>query len=787
MMSRADVLAETEAKLTRRLSEPVTKRATPTSRPASARLSTGSMSSLFDRKPLFTSHLPFSSVLPHIKSHVLVSGLLRVNRRNRSNAYVFSEELNSDIYICGSRDRNRALEGDYVAVKLVEVERVLMEKHEKEEAKLARNHGQPLIRKPDEEDEKEIIFGGEDDVEQIPPKYCGTVVAILDRAQNQVFSGTLGLTRPSHKKSDGPQQERRNSMNNPPRIIWFKPTDKRVPLIAIPVEQAPPGFVESPNLFEHRLFLSSIRRWPITSLHPFGVLERELGSVKDVEVQLDAIFADNNASTDVLSLDASLTDAFEDRLDLRHVPCFTIGKDKQNALSIEQMEETVKVGFHVADVTSLVELDSQLEKEARSRGIQMDGVLKQIPIWPDELRERVELTDNQDRGAFSVIWTFTEDGKIADTWFGRTMIHSSTMLTDKNVRDILDLDSIDEEGVETDILTLYSVACMLHSNRRHGLKRPQLVFHFEQGSTKPSQVEVSDHWQVLFEEFQILANKYVAQKIASHLPDQALLVSQPPHHARKLKELVNYLKELGYTLDSHAFEQSIDRMTPPEVQQVVRALLLKTFSTEKYFCTGVYDISRFYHHGLDVPLYTHFASPLTRYADALVHYQLQSALSDTTFHLDTETVQRIAQQCNAKAKAARQILENAQHLFLSCYLDSVQQYDAVVVGIQEGAFDVIVLPLLLERRIHTIHLPLKSDTFDSNENKLHLIWQTSQQQTSTTNQKRQSICQKQEEDVLFPEEARQVIAPFDVVKVIVESYPVRNPPLIRVLARNPFE
>jgi protein SSD1 len=154
------------------------------------RLSTGSlMDSGHQRKPLFTSHLPFSSVVPHLKSNLLVSGLLRVNKRNRSDAYVFCEELNADIYICGSRDRNRALEGDHVAVKLIEVEQVMLEKHEKEEAKLARNNGNPVIRKPDEEDEKEIIFGGEEDVDSVTPRFCGVVVAILDRAQKQVFSG----------------------------------------------------------------------------------------------------------------------------------------------------------------------------------------------------------------------------------------------------------------------------------------------------------------------------------------------------------------------------------------------------------------------------------------------------------------------------------------------------------------------------------------------------------------------------------------------------------------------
>lgn len=127
--------------------------------------------------------------MPLLKSHQLVSGILRVNKRNRSDAYVFCEEFNADIYICGSRDRNRALEGDVVAVKLVEVDKVMKEKHEKEQAKIIRNNGQPIIRKPDEEDEKEIMFGGEEDVDKVKPKYCGVVVAILERAQNQAFSG----------------------------------------------------------------------------------------------------------------------------------------------------------------------------------------------------------------------------------------------------------------------------------------------------------------------------------------------------------------------------------------------------------------------------------------------------------------------------------------------------------------------------------------------------------------------------------------------------------------------
>lgn len=141
------------------------------------------------RRPLFIAHLPFSALPPLFRSRQLSRGTLRVNKRNRSDAYVYCEDLDDDIFICGSRDRNRALEGDVVAVRLVDVDKVLREKKEKEEAKLVRNGGQAKVRLPDEEDENEIIFGGDEDVNVVKPKYCGVVVAILERAQNQVFSG----------------------------------------------------------------------------------------------------------------------------------------------------------------------------------------------------------------------------------------------------------------------------------------------------------------------------------------------------------------------------------------------------------------------------------------------------------------------------------------------------------------------------------------------------------------------------------------------------------------------
>jgi hypothetical protein len=61
--------------------------------------------------------------------------------------------------------------------------------------------------------------------------------------------------RPNNKRS---QDDKSDESKETPRIVWFKPTDKRVPLIAIPIEQAPEDFVTNAATYESKLFVVSI-------------------------------------------------------------------------------------------------------------------------------------------------------------------------------------------------------------------------------------------------------------------------------------------------------------------------------------------------------------------------------------------------------------------------------------------------------------------------------------------------------------------------------------------------
>ncbi|OBZ85465.1 Virulence protein SSD1 [Choanephora cucurbitarum] len=783
------------------------------------RLSTSS--SMLDggqRKPLFISHFPFSSVVPQLKSNTLVSGTLRVNKRNRSDAYVFCDILNADIYICGSRDRNRALEGDHVAIKLIEVERIMAEKHEKEEAKLARNNGYPVIRKPDEEDEKEIIFGGEQDVDQFTPRYCGVVVAILDRMQKQSFSGTLGLTRPNTKRSSFIDEQQ-----NLPRIIWFKPTDKRVPLIAIPIEQAPPGFIENSESFDSRLFLGSVKRWPITSLHPFGVLENELGSVKDVRVQLRSILADNNLACapfpESISRKVPIHLLKQDKIekeietkvrrDFRSISCITIEDQEgflDNALSIVQSEEDLfEIGLHVTDLTAFVESGSVLDKEARLRGMDVyHTILEKIPLWPDVLRtECTDLVKDQTRLTFSVVWTINRAGEISHTWYGKSVICPEDVMT------LPALNTMIQNAEEDSLMqTMFDIAQSLRQRRQALLAQPpQVAFILDDQTELPQQL-ITENLKLcsdlVLEEFQTLANTQIAQKICQHFPDHALLQSQSAPNEHKLNKLVDYLGRLGYAVQPEtpdALQQFLDTIEDVTTKSVITALVMKTMNVPKYFCTGALDISRYHHYSMNAPLYTHFTCPTKRYADTIVHRQLEAALDhhhDFSYFMDFETIQKTVQQLNVKMRAVEHANLQTQHLFSCLYLSNNTRQvthrleQAVVVGVQEGAFDVIVPKFGLERRIHTINLPLAKERFTIDQLELEWI-----QGKATINQEVESGYSYSESSVaiskskqrvvcIFPQQSRQLIRPFHSIQVVITADPARNPPLIRVLAANPF-
>lgn len=739
------------------------------------------------RKSLFAPYLPQASLPPLLAAGKLVVGILRVNKRNRSDAYVSTEVLDADIYICGSKDRNRALEGDIVAVELLDVDEVWSTKKEKEEKKRkkeenaaydVRNGGRKDDKKKDDvevEGQGLMLFEDEEVTDDVKPQFAGHVVAVVERMPGQLFSGTLGLLRPSsaatkekqeaerrEREGDRAEEPRRGPIERP-KIVWFKPTDKRVPLIAIPTEQAPPDFVQNSEAYADKLFVACIKRHPISSLHPFGTLVEELGPIGDIEVETSALLKDCNFPTEeftenVLKCLPPIPWTIPEhelkvRKDLREERIFTIdpetAKDLDDALSVKTNEDgTYDIGVHIADVSFFVKPNTALDRDARKRATSVYLTQRCVPMLPPALSEQLcSLVPGEERLTCSVIFTFNKEGKVLNKWFGKTIIKSAAKLSYQDAQNVIDgkglggvaINGYEASAIEEDVKVLQSISKILRAERfKNGtlsLEGLKIKFTLDENGL-PSDCGEYERIEsnFLVEEFMLAANIAVAQKISVHLPEQALLRRHDAPLERRINAFVARAERLGYKMDassSKALMASFNAITDPTARMLLQLLSFKANQRAKYFCAGMLDIAKYGHYALNMPLYTHFTSPIRRYADILVHRQLEAVLSggnETKFTMDRDAVAKVAQQCNIKRDSASLAEEQSAHLFLCVMIsDLTTRYGPVVrqakvIGVLDAAFDVLVPEFGIEKRVHVDQMPIENHVYDEHTHTLQIYW-----------------------------------------------------------------
>ena len=105
----------------------------------------------------------------------------------------------------------------------------------------------------------------------------------------------------------------------------------------------------------------------------------------------------------------------------------------------------------------------------------------------------------------------------------------------------------------------------------------------------------------------------------------------------------------------------------------------------KYFCTGSEpDTTKWQHYALSVSHYTHFTSPIRRYADVVVHRLLQWSIEQVSAPFDQSACEAWAAQCNLKKERAKEAQERSAMLFLCFHLEA-QARKCGKTGMDEGS------------------------------------------------------------------------------------------------------
>ena len=324
------------------------------------------------------------------------------------------------------------------------------------------------------------------------------------------------------------------------------------------------------------------------------------------------------------------------RLDLTDRATFTIdpddAQDYDDALSITQRPDGMfEVGVHIADVTAWVEEDGIIDGEARQRATSIYFVRDVIPMLPERLsNDLCSLKPNVERLAYSCLITVDSLGKIHNSEVRETVIKSDHRLTYSQAQSIL-------EGKPHEIASqlhmLQLVARTLRNRREEtgsidfDLPAPVITLNRE---GLPSEITRSERTesQRLVEELMLLANRQVAEMIfgsKARKPFVYRVHERPtPEDVTTLQTVLNNLgipMKLSDDVAPEEFSKILDVVESLEVKDFVERIALRSMTK------AVYSTENLGHFGLAFDAYTHFTSPIRRYADVVVHRLLKSYTS----------------------------------------------------------------------------------------------------------------------------------------------------------------
>ncbi len=384
-----------------------------------------------------------------------------------------------------------------------------------------------------------------------------------------------------------------------------------------------------------------ITEWLPPSKNPFGKVVEVLGRPGVNEVEMHAILAEYNLparfekkveeEAEKIPVDISKQE-IEARRDFREEVTFTIdpvdAKDFDDALSVRKLSDNRwEVGVHIADVTHYVKPGTALEDEALQRSTSIYLVDRTIPMLPEKLSNMVcSLRPNEDKLTFSVIFTLNENARILTTWMGRTIINSNHRFSYEQVQDII------ESGkgpYKDEILLLNSMAGIIRKKRmRNGaidFDRQEVRFKLSDNG-KPLDVYFKEQKEAhkLIEEFMLLANKAVAEKVGKasgkQKPKTFVYRVHDIPNPEKLNTLKEFVRKLGYKVKTDtrtniasSFNRLLKESQGKGEENLIETLTIRTMAKAEYSTQNIG------HYGLAFDHYTHFTSPIRRYPDMMVH------------------------------------------------------------------------------------------------------------------------------------------------------------------------
>lgn len=376
-----------------------------------------------------------------------------------------------------------------------------------------------------------------------------------------------------------------------------------------------------------------LSEWENRHVSPEGEIIEVLGPSHDPRVEILGIIKKHGLPTDfpqpVLKEAAGIPteiskSELESRIDLRHLPVFTIdpddARDFDDAIHVVPTNDGWEVGVHIADVSHYVRPHSALDQEAYQRGNSVYLPDRVIPMLPERLSNGVcSLRPDEDHLTKSVLVRFDGAGRPQGHKFAATVIRSGNRLTYREAFERL-------TGAHRDELTqnlkrAWDLASKLRQKRFQkgalDLDMPEVRVKVDANGRAVGLVqEVNDISHQLIEEFMLLANEIVGRETKLHRTVSVYRVHDDPDPDKLLdyrEFLLSHGIQAGDLSQRAEMQKLLEKIEGRENEGALKVNLLRSLKKAGYSPLPLG------HYGLAKADYSHFTSPIRRYADLLTH------------------------------------------------------------------------------------------------------------------------------------------------------------------------
>lgn len=609
---------------------------------------------------LYPEHLPPTQINAAVKSGLLHSGFFNANAYNFLEGSVKVNAYDRPVLILGRDSMNRAVDGDIVAIEMLPESEWKAPGEEVLDADSA-NKNDDAEASGEDEDEEETEEGRLAKKQ----KRDAAAVAQSNEKERRPTGKVVGVVKRNwrsyvaHVDASSVHSSALNTLGA--QSLFATPVDRKIPRIRVRTRQA--------SELIGKKILVALDEWRPTSRYPDGHFVRSLGATESKEAEQESLLLEHDvpyrpfsrAILDCLPPEGDSwvvppknesDPAWRNRVDLRSENICSIDppgcQDIDDALHAKMLPNgRIECGVHIADVSYFVMPATPMDAEAASRGTTVYLVDKRIDMLPHLLGTNLcSLRPFVERLAFSVIWEM--DPKTAEVLavrFHKSVIASKAAFTYEEAQIRKD-DKSKTDDITVSVRLLNDMAIKLKAKRMAAgalnLASPEVRIHLDSPEAAgPIDVEQKEMRETnsLVEEFMLLANVTVAEKNYETYPQTAVLRRHLPPPRTNFETLQDILtKRRGMTLQidsSGALADSLDHCVDPKepaFNTLVRIMATRCMLSAEYFCSGSVPRDTFGHYGLACGMYTHFTSPIRRYADVLAHRQLAASIGYTSLH-----------------------------------------------------------------------------------------------------------------------------------------------------------